>query len=176
MMIRLLRAAFFFTFICIDDVRSFAFSPPTASILRSLSSIHASFICCSSRYMSSSATNEASSSSGANRQKRMGELTPSEQALYDFLCELSQSKYSFRVVVVGKNGSAILESTIPSLGPVIKITQSPSTGTLRCAALCPWFTSVSQVVFLKVPIWRRLLMKISRLSITCNLNRFRKSC
>jgi hypothetical protein len=65
----------------------------------------------------------------SNEQRRMGELTKSEQTAYDILCELSKSEYSFRIVVVGKNGSAILESTVPCLGPKIKILQSPSTGT-----------------------------------------------
>lgn len=63
------------------------------------------------------------------QQRRMGELTKSEQVAYDILCELSKSEYSFRIVVVGKNGGAILESTVPCLGPKIKILQSPSTGT-----------------------------------------------
>ena len=63
-------------------------------------------------------------------QRRMGELTKSEQVAYDILCELSISKYSFRIVVVGKNGGAILESTVPCFGPQMKILQSPSTGTI----------------------------------------------
>ena len=65
----------------------------------------------------------------SNEQRRMGELTKSEQVAYDILCELSKSEYSFRIVVIGKNGSAILESTVPCFGPKIKILQSPSTGT-----------------------------------------------
>lgn len=68
-------------------------------------------------------------------QRRMGELTKSEQLAYDILCELSKSKYSFRIVVVGKNGSAILESTVPCFGPQMKILQSPSTGTNICWVL-----------------------------------------
>lgn len=56
----------------------------------------------------------------------MGELTKPEQIIYDVLQEVAESGYSFRVVVVGKG--AILESTVPSLGPVLKVTQSPSTG------------------------------------------------
>ena len=65
----------------------------------------------------------------SNEQRRMGELTKSEQVAYDILCELSKSEYPFRIVVIGKNGSAILESTVPCFGPKIKILQSPSTGT-----------------------------------------------
>jgi hypothetical protein len=56
---------------------------------------------------------------------RMGELTPPEQRVYDLLIELHESPYSFRVVVVG--AGAILETTA-TLGPVLKVTQQPSTG------------------------------------------------
>jgi hypothetical protein len=66
-----------------------------------------------------------------DEHRRMGELTQSEQVAYDILCELSKSEFSFRIVVVGKNGSAILESTVPCFGPKITVLQSPSTGT-RC--------------------------------------------
>jgi hypothetical protein len=59
-------------------------------------------------------------------ERRMGDLTKPEQTVFDLLQEVSQSGFSFRVVVVGKG--AILESTVPSLGPVVKVTQSPSTG------------------------------------------------
>lgn len=79
-------------------------------------------------------------------KRRMGELTPSEQVVHDTLCECAQSQYSFRIVVVGHAG-AILETTVPRLGPQIKILQSPSTGTkyyLRllfycCVCLCTIF-------------------------------------
>jgi hypothetical protein len=64
------------------------------------------------------------------QHRRMGELTKPEQTVYDVLLEVVKSGYSFRVVVVGKG--AILESTVPCLGPVIKLTQSPSTGTFVC--------------------------------------------
>ena len=63
--------------------------------------------------------------------RRMGELTKPEQTVYDILHEVSDSGFSFRVVVVGKG--TILESTVDSLGPVIKLTQSPSTGTCNGA-------------------------------------------
>jgi hypothetical protein len=63
------------------------------------------------------------------QHRRMGELTTSEQIAHDILNELSNSKYSFRIVVIGNNGSAILEATVPCLGPQLKILQSPSTGT-----------------------------------------------
>jgi hypothetical protein len=59
-------------------------------------------------------------------ERRMGDLTKPEQTVFDLLQEVSLSGFSFRVVVVGKG--AILESTVPSLGPVVKVTQSPSTG------------------------------------------------
>jgi hypothetical protein len=55
----------------------------------------------------------------------MGELTSPEQKVYDLLTELHVSKYPFRVVVVGSG--AILEAT-HELGPVLKISQQPSTG------------------------------------------------
>ena len=55
----------------------------------------------------------------------MGDLTTPEQTVYGMMQELSGSGYQFRVVVVGKG--AILETTTP-LGPVLKLTQSPSTG------------------------------------------------
>jgi hypothetical protein len=61
-------------------------------------------------------------------QRRMGELTKPENTVYDILEEISQSGYAFRVVTIGKG--AILESTVNCLGPVIRLTQSPSTGTL----------------------------------------------
>lgn len=57
--------------------------------------------------------------------RRMGELTEPEQKVYDFLSKLHDSKYQFRVVVVGKG--AILETTT-ELGPTLKVSQSPSTG------------------------------------------------
>jgi hypothetical protein len=56
----------------------------------------------------------------------MGELSDAEDKVYQVMKELHDSKYTFRVVVVG-NG-AILETT-STLGPVVKISQSPSTGT-----------------------------------------------
>lgn len=58
-------------------------------------------------------------------QRRMGDLTTPEHTVYDMMHELSESGYAFRVVVVGKG--AILETT-SRLGPVVKMTQSPSTG------------------------------------------------
>jgi len=62
----------------------------------------------------------------ANTEKRrMGDLTTPEQTVYDMMHELSESGYKFRLVVVGKG--AILETTSP-LGPVSRVTQSPSTG------------------------------------------------
>lgn len=59
----------------------------------------------------------------------MGELTQPEQTVFDVLEEVSKSGYAFRIVVVGSG--AILESTVKVVGPVIKITQSPSTGTRK---------------------------------------------
>ena len=58
-------------------------------------------------------------------QRRMGELTTPEQSVYDLMREFSESGYTFRIVVVGQG--AILETTSP-LGPITKLTQSPSTG------------------------------------------------
>ena len=99
--------------------------------------------------ISSTSTESAKRS---NEQRRMGELTKSEQIAYDILCELSKSQYSFRIVVVGKNGGAILESTVPSFGPKIKILQSPSTGTTLkiCSyvfALVAWYFCVSSLCY-----------------------------
>jgi len=58
-------------------------------------------------------------------RRRMGELTQPEQKVYDLMQAIHDSKISFRVVVVGKG--AILETT-SELGPVMRLTQSPSTG------------------------------------------------
>ena len=58
----------------------------------------------------------------------MGELTTPEQTVYNVLHALHESHYPFRVVVVGKEGQAILESTTNVLGPNLSIAQSPSTG------------------------------------------------
>jgi hypothetical protein len=57
--------------------------------------------------------------------RRMGELTSAEQTVYNFMDALHQSGLKFRVVVIGKG--AILETT-HSLGPKLKLAQSPSTG------------------------------------------------
>ena len=70
-------------------------------------------------------TTSLSSSTSRDPPRRMGELTPSEQVVHDTLC--AGSTYSFRIVVVGSG--AILETTVPRLGPHFKILQSPSTGT-----------------------------------------------
>jgi hypothetical protein len=58
--------------------------------------------------------------------RRMGELTEPEQRVFDIMDNIHDSGYLFRMVVVGKG--AILE-TVSALGPVLKVTQSPSTGT-----------------------------------------------
>lgn len=58
--------------------------------------------------------------------RRMGELTEPEQQVFDIMDTIHESGYLFRMVVVGKG--AILETTA-ALGPVLKVTQSPSTGT-----------------------------------------------
>jgi hypothetical protein len=55
----------------------------------------------------------------------MGELTEPEQQVFDIMDTIHESGYHFRMVVVGKG--AILE-TVAALGPVLKVTQSPSTG------------------------------------------------
>ena len=57
--------------------------------------------------------------------RRMGELTSSEQKVFDLLQTLHDSAHSFRIVVVG-NG-AILETT-SVLGPALSVSQSPKTG------------------------------------------------
>jgi hypothetical protein len=53
------------------------------------------------------------------------DLTEPEERVYGLLQEIYESKLDFRVVVVG-NG-AILESTA-TLGPIMKVSQSPATG------------------------------------------------
>jgi hypothetical protein len=55
----------------------------------------------------------------------MGELTEPEQRVFDIMDNIHDSGFIFRMVVVGKG--AILETTA-ALGPVLKVTQSPSTG------------------------------------------------
>ena len=61
----------------------------------------------------------------ATADRRMGELTSSEQKVFDLLQALHDTKYPFRIVVVG-NG-AILETT-SVLGPALSVSQSPKTG------------------------------------------------
>lgn len=55
----------------------------------------------------------------------MGELTPTEEKVFDLMQALHDSNYPFRIVVIG-NG-AILETTSP-LGPALAVAQSPKTG------------------------------------------------
>jgi putative heme iron utilization protein len=55
----------------------------------------------------------------------MGELTAPEQQVFDIMDTIHDSGYHFRMVVVVKGD--ILETTA-ALGPVLKVTQSPSTG------------------------------------------------
>ena len=64
--------------------------------------------------------------SSTDEKRRMGELTGPETQVFDILDSVHASGYKFRLVVVGKG--AILETTA-ALGPVLKVTQSPSTGT-----------------------------------------------
>ncbi|KAL7560852.1 hypothetical protein ACA910_013332 [Epithemia clementina (nom. ined.)] len=54
-------------------------------------------------------------------------LTESEQAVYDFFHRLHETDYEFRIIVVGTNNGAILETTA-SLGPTFKLNASPKTG------------------------------------------------
>lgn len=63
--------------------------------------------------------------SAETSSRRMGELTSSEQQVFDLLQKLHDSQYAFRIVVVG-NG-AILETT-SALGPALSVAQSPKTG------------------------------------------------
>jgi hypothetical protein len=63
----------------------------------------------------------------ASESRRMGELSESEQTVYNIFQDIYNSKYAFRVIVIGSESRAILESTTV-LGPVRKVTQSPSTG------------------------------------------------
>lgn len=71
---------------------------------------------------SSSLTMTAVSS---EESRRMGELTASEEKVFDLMQAIHDSKYPFRIVVIG-NG-AILETTSP-LGPTLAVAQSPKTG------------------------------------------------
>jgi hypothetical protein len=67
----------------------------------------------------------ATASDASSSQRRMGELTSTEQRVFDLLQRLHDSQYAFRIVVVG-NG-AILETT-STLGPTLSVSQSPKTG------------------------------------------------
>jgi hypothetical protein len=61
--------------------------------------------------------------------RRMGELTEPEQKVFDVMDTIHDSGYLFRIIVgAGQGGGAILE-TVSALGPLLKVTQSPSTGT-----------------------------------------------
>ena len=68
----------------------------------------------------------ATPTSSSDLHHRMGELNEPEQKVFALMKELHDSKYRFRIVVVGYG--AILETT-SVLGPVTKILQSASTGT-----------------------------------------------
>jgi hypothetical protein len=57
----------------------------------------------------------------------MGELTPPEARVYELLNEIRSAGFAFRIVVAGGRG-AISEFTVPSMGPRLSISQSPSTG------------------------------------------------
>lgn len=59
--------------------------------------------------------------------RRMGELIIPEQTVYQIMQDLNESGYTFRLVVIGTEGATILETTTP-FGPILKLTQSPSTG------------------------------------------------
>eukprot|EP00977_Amphora_coffeiformis_P027880 scaffold34656_cov178-Amphora_coffeaeformis.AAC.6 len=61
----------------------------------------------------------------ATADRRMGELTSSEQKVFDLLQTLHDANHPFRIVVVGKG--AILETT-SVLGPALSVSQSPKTG------------------------------------------------
>jgi hypothetical protein len=76
--------------------------------------------------ISSSTAGSQRASSALFKSKRSEPvLTPPEEKVYEVLKEIHESKFSFRVVVVG-NG-AILESTM-ILGPTMKVSTSPATG------------------------------------------------
>jgi len=76
----------------------------------------------------SSPDSPPSSAGLATQHRRMGEMTPPEEVAYNVLGEVRDSGYGFRVVVVGRGGSAILEATCPRLGPLLSVSQSPSSG------------------------------------------------
>ena len=56
-------------------------------------------------------------------------LTASEQGVYDCLQKLHESGYTFRIIVVGNQQGAILETTA-TLGPAFKLNTSPKTGNM----------------------------------------------
>ena len=57
-------------------------------------------------------------------EEGVNDLIPREQRVVDFIEELSASDLPFRIVVVGNEGQAILEST-QQLGPNLKVSKSP---------------------------------------------------
>jgi hypothetical protein len=79
---------------------------PLPSTIRTHAALHAS----------ASSTNSAPSTDALNEP---------EKRVYEIVKSLHDTQYTFRVVVVGKG--AILETTT-KLGPVVKISKSPSTG------------------------------------------------
>lgn len=123
--------------------KAFSFMQHQLNLLRRNTSISSS--------MNSNQISDTDPTKRGMEQRRMGELTKSEQLAYDMLCELSKSKYSFRIVVVGKNGSAILESTVPCVGPQMKILQSPSTGTNICWLLYFYSLFVQWSIWINCP-------------------------
>ncbi|KAG7360756.1 hypothetical protein IV203_035855 [Nitzschia inconspicua] len=74
---------------------------------------------------SSAALTMTSVESRADDTTKSPVISPQEEKVYALLTELSNSRFAFRIVVVG-NG-AILEST-NMLGPTLKLSQSPATG------------------------------------------------
>lgn len=69
----------------------------------------------------------ASGGSAAVNTETEVELTEKEEQVYQFLEGLKDSGLSFRIVVVGKSGGAILEST-HTLGPYMAVSRSPKSG------------------------------------------------
>ena len=54
-------------------------------------------------------------------------LTTLEQDVYDFFSRLHESRYDFRIIVMGTDNGAILETTA-MLGPTFKLNESPKSG------------------------------------------------
>jgi hypothetical protein len=73
---------------------------------------------------SGSLTTTTISETKKDEQQQQQKLSSEEEKVFDFVKDLSLSDLPFRIVVVGGEGNAILEST-QVLGPKLKVNPSP---------------------------------------------------